>query len=193
MLRRLLILGSVAASLLVAGCGLFKARNPEKPSGVSNCPDRTVADNLSLTIRQSYGDSTGVTCYTSILDPAFAFHPDPNDSLEDPTAYVDWNESIESRVASNLAFAALYCSTVLDSEYAPRDVSTDQKTQVRHYAYHLLFRPKASPDTTRYQGRADITFQQGGVLWTVTVWVDKRDASGYATWGQLRSLYRVGF
>lgn len=195
MLRRLLLLGSLGAALLLPGCGLFKTRNPQKPTATSNCPARTTADNLVLTIRQSYGDSTAVTCYTSILDPAFEFHPDPADSLEDPTPFsTPWTQSVESQVATNVATAALFCRAVLDSEYATRYVSLDSKTQVRYYAYHLLFRPKTSPDTTRYQGRADITFQQGAdAFWTITVWVDKRDASGLPTWGRLRSLYRVGF
>ena len=107
---------------------------------------------------------------------------------------MDWTKAVESRDAREIAAKTTFRSVNFDSEYAVRVTSTDQRTQIRFYAYRvILHAPQISPDTL-YQGRADITFFEGGDgQWHITSWVDKRDGSGERTWGYLRRINRVGF
>jgi hypothetical protein len=182
--------------LLAGGCGLFDPRDP-KPSTSpgTGCHGLTSPDSLIANVQEHYGSPPGLTCFSTVLDDGFLFHPDIQDSIDalPDSIYRTWNREIETRVATGLAADAAFCSTVFDSEYAARSVSTDQRTEVRFYAYHLRFRAKSAPDTTRYQGLADLTFHQESGIWHLTTWVDKRDASGLATWGTLRRDYRTGF
>jgi len=142
-----------------------------------------------------YASVAGVTCYTQMLDATFAFHPDASDSIQalPDTVYANWNRDIETRDVSNLASNATFHTASFDSEYAARVISSDQRTQIRFYAYHLVIHASQVSDTL-FQGLADVTFFQGAdAQWHITNWVDKRDGSGARTWGFLRARYRVGF
>lgn len=196
-----LALAIPAVLAALAGCSLFEPRDPETGGGPTKpCPSRSAPDSLIAIVQQSYGDASNLTCYPTALDASFAFHPDPADSIEagdvgGVSPYANWNQEVETRDAQNIAFNAQFApEVVFDSLYAPTDVSGDGTTQTRHYAYHLLFQSKTEGGPTRYQGLSDITLRQGGDgFWTITVWVDKRDASGSPTWGRLRRVWRTGF
>jgi len=181
--------------LQVLGCSLFKPRNPLPGGGPgSGCLTPNTPDNVVSNILDHYAAVNGITCYTSMLDQTFAFHPDAADSIEalPDTVFANWNLSVESRVTSNIASDATFHQAVFDSQYASPVISPDQRTQTRFYAYHLIIH-SSKPDTL-YRGRADITFFQGNdAQWHITGWTDRRDASGSRTWGYLRSTYRVGF
>ena len=186
----------VAEGAVFSGCGLFKPRDPEPGGAVSDClaPSGSAGPNNVVTnVVSHYASVAGLTCYSSMLDTSFAFHPDPADSIEAlPGIFDNWNREDESNDASNIAGDASFHSVVLDSQYASPVLSSDQRTLTRFYAYHLIVR-SSKPDTL-YQGRADITFfQSANAEWHITTWIDRRDASGQRTWGYLRSLYRVGF
>lgn len=193
------VLGFAAVILVVqaTGCGLFKPRDPLPGGGPgSGCLTPNTPDNVISNIIDHYAAVNGITCYTSMLDPTFAFRPDVADSIEalPDTVFSNWNRNVESGVVSNLATDATFRVAVFDSQYAPTVISPDQRTQTRFYAYHLVVRAsRASPDTL-FRGLADITLFQGGdAQWHITGWVDKRDSSGSRTWGYLRRVYRVGF
>lgn len=176
---------------LLSGCSLFKPRDPEPPlPSTFPCPTRTAADSVQAIILKSFALSSGLTCYASTLDTSFMFHPDPSDSSEeqDPTAYSNWDETVEAEVALNLASKAVFQFAVFDSEYADPSIQTAPPvTETRYLAYHVLFQASGDPLPTRYQGLADITFQQGSdALWKITNWQDRRDGSSYDTWGRLR-------
>jgi len=179
----------------VVGCGLFKPRNPLPGGGPgSSCLTPNTPDNVVVNVIDHYAAVNGITCYTSMLDPTFAFHPDAADSIEalPDTVFANWNRDVESRVVSNIASDATFHVAVFDSQYAATITSPDQRTQTRFYAYHLVIH-SSKPDTL-YRGHADITFFQGSdAQWHITQWIDRRDSSGSRTWGYLRSIYRVGF
>jgi hypothetical protein len=181
------------ALLTLASCGLFEPRNP-KPGGgtIVPCVTPNSPEDVITNIVDHYASDAGITCYTSMLDASFVFHPDPGDSNEalPDTVYVGWNRDVETRVDQNLAVNATFHQAVFDSEYAARVVSADGHTQIRFYAYHLRIRAPQSADTL-YQGRADLTLFQGSdTQWRITDWADKRDGSGLRSWGYLRRLYR---
>lgn len=187
----------IAASAL-AGCGLFKTRNPVKanPVPVERCRNLTEPDSLVENITVQYGTLSGKDCYNSMIDNAFAFHPDPIDSSTSPkdSVYVGWNQSVETLVNSSIASSATFIATVFDSAYQDPTSTTSPRTETRYYAYHILLHASGQPDTTRYQGRAEITFAQStGSSWSILEWWDRRDGSGLPTWGQLRADHRVGF
>jgi len=187
----------LAVLVLVVGCGLFEPRPPRPGGGGAvNCLVPNSPDLVMSNVRHQYGSLQGVTCYSSMIDTGFVFHPDASDSIQalPDTVYAHWTRDIETRVATGLASEAKFDSTVIDSEYASPVISPDQRTQTRFFVYRLVARaPQAAPDTV-FSGLADITFFQGGdAQWHITNWVDKRDASGARTWGYLRSRYRVGF
>lgn len=194
-MNRMLRLGSVVLLIQVLGCGLFRPRDPLPGGGPgSDCLTPNTPDNVVTNIVNHYGAVNGITCYTSMLDQAFAFHPDATDSIEalPDTVFANWNRDVESRAVSNIASDATFHLAVFDSQYAAPVTSPDQRTQTRFYAYHLVIH-SSKPDTL-YQGRADLTFFQGSdAQWHIIEWIDRRDASGSRTWGYLRSIYRVGF
>jgi len=194
---RFLILATVAIiPLFLYGCSLFKPREP-RPGGGSgvSCATPNTPEAVLSNVVQHYGELAGVTCYTQMLDTGFAFHPDAADSIQalPDTIYANWNRDIEARVAGGLASDATFHVAAFDSEYAPRVISSDQRTQTRFYTYHLIIHASQVPDTL-FKGLADITFFQGlDAQWHITNWADKRDASGAPTWGFLRGRYRTGF
>jgi len=143
---------------------------------------------------QNYANLPGLTCYTSVLDPLFLFHPDGSDSnAAPPGTYLNWTRDVESRVASNLASDDSFGVAVFDSEYTSR-VVVNTRTEIRFYYYHLILHATRTQPDTLFRGLADITFQEGvDQRWRITDWVDKRDGSGARTWGYARGLYRVGF
>lgn len=179
----------------MSGCGLFQTRTikpgggPGVPCATPNSPDDVVSN-----VVQNYARLSGLTCYTSMLDPVFLFHPDGSDSNEAPPGtYLNWTRDVESRVSSTLAADDTFGVAVLDSEYAER-VVVDTRTQIRFYNYHLILHASRTQPDTLFRGLSDITFHEGADLrWRITDWVDKRDGSGLRTWGYARGLYRVGF
>ena len=189
--------GSIAALLLgvfLSGC-FFSPRDP-RPGGGSGvvCLTPNTPEAVLSNVIAHYASVAGVTCYTQMLDATFTFHPDATDSLQAlPGTYSNWNRDVETRDAIGVASDANFHSASFDSEYAARVISSDQRTQIRFYAYHLVVHASQVPDTL-FRGLADVTFFQGGdAQWHITNWVDKRDGSGASTWGFLRAQYRSGF
>src|SRR5258705_6524219 len=181
---------------VLAGCGLFKPRDPLPGGGPSvPCLTPNTPDNVVTNVLDRYATVAGVTCYSQMIDTSVTFHPDAADSISagEPTPYANWTRDVEVRDNSELAADASSAVVSFDSLYAPTVISPDQRTVTRFYAYHLIVKaPRASPDTL-FRGLADLTFFQGNdAQWHLTQWVDKQ-ASGARTWGYLRRLYRVGF
>jgi len=189
---------ALAAAPGVFGCGIFSPRAPRPGGGAGVvCVTPNAPDNVVSNVLAHYASLQGVTCYASMLDGSFTFHPDAADSIDAgaDTVYVHWTRDIESRVAGNLAANATFHLVVFDSAYAnPVFSPGPPRSELRFYAYHLIIHaPQAAPDTL-FQGRANITFTQGSdAQWRITSWQDQRDTSGARTWGYLRRLYRVGF
>ena len=198
MTRPDLIRGVILAFVvLVAGCGLFSPRDPRPGGGAGvNCLTPNSPNDVVSNILSNYGSLPGVTCYASMIDTSFTFHPDDRDSTDagTDTVYAHWTRDIEVRVAGNIAADDTSHLVVFDSTYANSVISPGPpRTELRFYAYHINIHAAQSPDTL-YQGRAEITFTQGSdAQWRVTNWKDQRDTSGFRTWGYLRRIYRVGF
>jgi len=185
----------VGAGCLAAGaCGLFKTRSPLKPPpGGSACrslaggPTGAVIPNT----QDFYGRISGLTCYSSLLDTSFVFHPDPQDSSQvlPQTPYVGWNAVVEGDVNSKIANLQDFIEVRFPSEYTNPIISNDQETHF--YDYQLRLSYKSAPDTVRYSGRADITFHRGtDGQWRITDWADHRGAVSDSTWGLLRADHR---
>lgn len=196
--KTVLIAFSLAAGLALGGCGLFEPRDPrdEIPVTGERCRNLAEPDSLVDNTVVHYGRQTGLSCYASMIDAGFVFHPDTQDDLEapDPNPYVGWNRDIETRVTTNVAASAVFLEVGFDGEYQTPTTTTNPRTETRYYNYHVFYRKQGQPDTTRYQGLADITFLQGtGTLWSIKEWRDQRDGSGLLTWGRLRADNRVGF
>lgn len=193
--RRLLRGGVVAAVCLAIGaCGLFKARNPTKPPPpVGGCRSLTSGPTLAVVpnIEDSYGRSSLATCYASLVDTSFAFHPDPTDSsVAQAGTYDAWNDSVEVSVNGNLANLQDFMSVSL-TDKGSAIISPDQATELRFYDYVVRISFSNAPETLRYTGVADITFHRGiDGQWRMTEWVDHRGAVNDSTWGRLRGDHR---
>jgi hypothetical protein len=177
------------------GCGLFEPRDPRSPDTEGErCRNLTEPDSLVENILVHYGQLGGSNCYNSMVDTSFLFHPDPVDQSATPAKYEGWNWDVETRVASKVATDVVFLQTVFDSSYQDPTITTSPRTETRYYAYHLLVQRPNQPDTTRYQGRVDIKFeQQPNSLWSIVEWTDHSDGSGFPTWGRFRGDTRVGF
>lgn len=195
----------IAACVLVAvggglmSCGLFEPRKPNPPPPVaSGC--RNLTDSLAIfqNIEDpsiGYGRLAGLTCYSSMLDTSFAFHPDPQDSSQalPLTPYIGWDENVESRVNSGIAGDQQYINVKFGADYAST-IFPDPATEIHFRNYQVLFSAKNSPDTLRFSGLADMTLHRGtDGQWRITDWVDHRGGAGDPTWGILRAKYRTGF
>ena len=94
----------------IAGCGLFKPRDPLPGGGPSvPCLTPNTPGSVITNVVDRYATVAGVTCYTQMLDTSFVFRPDVQDSSDagDPTPYANWNREVESGVASELAVDSL--------------------------------------------------------------------------------------
>jgi hypothetical protein len=198
-MRRSAAIRAVALALAliapqVLGCGLFKPRDVRPGGGAGvPCPAPNTPDDVVTNLLANYASSVGLDCYTSMLDDAFAFHPDAADSLAAPdTVYVNWTRAVEASVSSLLAGNATFHQVFFDSTYAGTVTSPGPpRTEVRFYAYHLIIRASQVAPDTLFSGRADLTIVQGSnTQWRIVNWQDRRDASGARTWGYLRRQYR---
>ena len=196
-LRRIL-LWSVVGGVLGGGtisCDLFKTRSPVQPSPpTAGCHPLTSGYLAAvLNVEDFYGRLSGTTCYASTIDAAFAFHPDAQDSSQalPDTPYIAWDDSIETRVNSNIASVEHFISVSFTREYASPLISTDQNTQVRFYEYLLRLFLQGQSDTIRFTGLSDLTIHRGtDGQWRITQWVDHRGSVSDSTWGLLRRTYR---
>jgi hypothetical protein len=187
--------GIVAAVCLAVGaCGLFDTRNAVKPeTPTQGCRPLTSSPTAAVipNVEDFYGRPGAVTCYNSMLDAAFAFHPDPQDSSQalPQTPYIAWDDSVEAAVNSRIGSQQDSIRVDFQTEYAAAIISTDQ--EIRFYPYELRLSFTGSPDVVRYTGRADITFSRGvGGQWKITDWVDHRGTVSDSTWGLLRAAER---
>jgi len=195
----------VTAGLLLAvcvgllSCGLFEPRKPNRPPPLpSGCRSLTetqaVFDNIEDP-NVGYGRSAGLICYSSMLDTAFLFHPDPQDSNQTLplTPYIGWDETVEARVNSGIASNQDFIKVQFGDNYA-NPIFPDNSTEIHFRNYQVLFSAKDSTDTLRFSGLADLTFRRGtDGQWRIADWVDHRGPAGDPTWGILRRQYRVGF
>lgn len=187
------------AAALVAGCGLFEPRDPRDADGTTGprCRNRSDPDSLYDNIIVHYGQPSSGSCYADMIGDAFLFTPDVQDYADAPAPpnnpYDGWNRAIEIGVTTNIKSTVQFIQVSFDSTYQPATTTTNPTTETRYYHYHVLYRQTGQSDTTRFQGLADITTEQGaGSLWTIKAWRDQRDGSGFDTWGILRANNRGG-
>lgn len=193
-IRRLALAAAVLALGGVAACGLFEAREPNKPlppatgcRALTGGPIAAVIPN----IEDFYGRLSGQTCYNSVLDSTFFFHPDGIDSSQalPSTPYIGWTDSVEVASNANLGSVESFIEVGFQETGSPI-ISPD--TEVRSFDYQLRLRSATTgPDTVRYTGIADITFHRGSDgQWKMTNWVDHRGGATDSTWGLLRAALR---
>jgi len=180
----------IGVCFAIGACGLFETRKPTEPqTPTEGCRPLTTSPTLAVipNIQDFYGRVGSATCYSSMVDTSFAFHPDPTDSSLAPAGtYIAWNDSVETRVNGNIANRQDFISVGL-TDTGGAIISPDQRTELRFYDYLVRISLSGSPDTLRYTGTADITFYRGGDgQWRMTDWVDHRGAVSDSTWGLLR-------
>lgn len=194
--RSLLRLSSVVLAAASLSCGLFETRDPQEPDRPStDCRPLTSTLNVRANVEDTYGRDDLTTCYNSMVGDSFLFHPDPQDSLQNPGAFIGWNNQVE--IDANARIASLQTFIQVDSlataEYKAH-LEPDPNTEVRFLKYLLRVRGLVEGDTTiaRYTGLADITFRRGtDGQWRMIDWADHRGVESDSTWGLLRSNNRV--
>ena len=182
--------------VLTAGsvsCGLFDTRDPAEPEPpTQDCRPLMSSIAVTLNVEDSYGRNSLTTCYNSLLGDSFLFHPDPQDSLQTPDLFLGWDEVVESGHNSRVATQQTFIQVDFPAEYDSVIISPDQKTKTHFYEYVLRVAGlENNPDTLRYTGLADITFQLGtDGQWRMIDWADHRGSVSDSTWGLLRSNQR---
>ena len=185
-----------ALCLAVGACGLFEPRDPEGPPPPTpgGCRNLTGFTAVRLSIEDYYGRVANQTCYDALLDPAFAFHPDPQDSAQalPETPFLAWGDSVESRVNANVGSQRTYIEVDFVQEVSSPIISPDQTTEVHFWEYQLRFAKSSAPtDTLRYTGTGDLTVRRGSDgQWRLKEWVDHRGGPSDSTWGLLRQSFR---
>lgn len=187
-------IGAVAlAAAALVSCGLFDTRDPAGPTpSPENCLALTGSAAVTQNVVSAYGRLELITCYTSLFDTTFAFHPDAQDSFQNPDGFAGWDERVEAGHNSEIATLQTFINVNFPSQYQPAIISPDQKTEVRFYDYVIRAQGLAPGDTTvaRFTGQADMTFRRGDDgQWRLIDWADHRFGSD-STWGLLRSNFR---
>ena len=110
---------------------------------------------MTQNIESAYGRNTLLTCYSSLLDTTFLFHPDPQDSLQNPIQFLGWDEQVEASHNSQVATLQTFIEVDFPGEYQNAIISPDQNTEVRFYEYLVRVRGLVPSDTTtaRYTGQ----------------------------------------
>ena len=198
--RSIVAAALVATCLSVAACGLFEPREPEgEPPASGGCRNLTNFAAVRLSIEDYYGRTVSQTCYDALLDAAFAFHPDPLDSAQalPATPFLDWGDSVESRVNANVGSQRKFIEVDFLQEVSSPIISPDQTVEVHFWEYQLRFAMIEAPtdtvpsDTVRYTGEADLTIRRGADgQWRLREWVDHRGGPSDSTWGLLRQSFR---
>ena len=184
----------VVALALSASCGLFETGDPQGPDiPIQDCRPLTSTAFATLNVEDAYGRNELATCYTSMLDTTFVFHPDAQDSLQNPDPFAGWDEQVETGHNSRIATLQTFLVVDFKVEYQAPIISPDFNTEIRFYEYELRVALSSAPDTARYTGFADITFRRGtDGQWRIIDWADHRGMVSDSTWGLLRSNNRSG-
>ena len=185
-----------AFSLAVGACGLFEPRDPEgpPPPGGGGCRGLTGFTAVQLSIEDYYGRASNQTCYDALLDPAFAFHPDPLDSAQllPQTPFLAWGDSVESRVNGNVASQRRFIEVDFLQKTSEPVISPDLTVEVHFWEYRVRYADNRAPtDTLRYTGIADLTVRRGSDgQWRLKEWVDHRGGPSDSSWGLFRQAFR---
>lgn len=187
----------LAACLASAGCGLFDTREPETP-GEPVVPwiTPTAPETLFVNIKNAVEGKVLGNLERCLLETGFAFHPDPDDSLEllsslSRDVFAGWNLDAELAVAQSMFDEA----SSLTLTFTTRDstVRVDTENRVYYYKYELyMLRRVGSAET--FRGLVDFGVHSVGGLWYVSFWLDKRNPDypfpSYKTWGYLKGTKR---
>ena len=191
------ILCGVATVLLgmTVSCGLFETRDPQEPDPPDQqCRPLTSTAAVILNVEDSYGQNSLRTCYASMIDTSFMFHPDAQDSLQNPDPFAGWIDQVE--ISHNSQVATLQTFLEVDfQENGDPIISPDQNTELRFFDYTVRVGGLEGNDPAirRYTGTADITFRRGtDGQWRMINWADHRGTVSDSTWGLLRSNHRPG-
>jgi hypothetical protein len=195
--RKAQLFAAIFAGFVVGACGLFQAREPlQPPPPATGCRALTGGPTAAVipNTEEFYGRTSGESCYNSMLDTSFVFHPDGIDSSQalPSTPFIAWNDSVEARSNANIGSVQQFVNVAFQDQGSPI-ISPDGTTEVRFYQYQLRLRSVTTgPDTLRYTGLADITFHRGpDGQWRMTNWVDHRGGVTDSTWGILRAAFRL--
>jgi hypothetical protein len=195
------ICGALGATVVLVmavttSCGLFDTREPNEPEPPpQSCRPLTNTAAVTFNVEDSYGRNALRTCYVSMIDTSFLFHPDPQDSLQNPAPFLGWDDLVESAHNSQIATLQTFISVDFTAEYDDPIISPDQNTELRFFDYVLRVGGLVEGDASiaRYTGKADITFRRGADgQWRMIDWADHRGAVSDSTWGLLRSNHRPG-
>ena len=144
---------------------------------------------MALNVEDAYGRRDLTTCYNSMIDTSFAFHPDPQDSAQTPERFAGWDDVVEIGHNAKIALNQSFIEVDFLREYQTAIISTDQNTEVRFYEYQLRVSGLVQGDSTiaRYTGLADLTMRRGtDGQWRIVDWADHRGSVSDSTWGLLR-------
>ncbi|MCA0269332.1 MAG: hypothetical protein LCH53_08960 [Bacteroidetes bacterium] len=171
------------------GCDVLSPRTPEDPSSdpvVFVQPDtpETVVENLERAVA-----ARDAGAYRRSLADAFAFTPTPDAA----TRYPVWNgwDRVTEETATRALFVAAQSGAVytlrLDGQTA-EDVSDSRYVLAARYTLSV---PHVRPDApTIVQGRLRWTLVRGSDgLWALAAWTDEPDASGAASWSDLKAAF----
>jgi hypothetical protein len=175
------------ALTLLAGCDLFRLRDPDPP--VKPAPWNNYATSWDLCLQNleyCYEDSRNAVKYSGLFTSDFSFHfaaQDINDYSLSPT----WNSAQEQDMLLNLFTqndSVLVTLNTLPSQ--PDQISATDAKIYRSYA--LLRYPRNNQVAVHYGGNLEIHLRKSGAYWYIYKWYDYR-VSMTPTWGRMKSDY----
>jgi hypothetical protein len=181
------------AGILAGGSCIFDTRDaqPPEPVGGGGCtletPEKAFLCMAGALERQQDGD------YERSLSEGFVFSPTLTDSLDQNftgiPVYDGWTKDVEMDVLALLLSDAE--STIVD--FGDPVALINKNTFVRYSVSYSLevITVAAPPDTTRYEGVAQIDVRNEGGNWRVTFWNEVETVEGSRTWGFLRGILRL--
>jgi hypothetical protein len=194
-LRRAGFLVALGTVLALGGC-IFTPREPDGPPEGDTTNWETPITTLIVlqNLRAAMADENP-TNYRECFTEDYAFHVDPQDSLdagqEAEDRYADWTRDDEEHAASRIfggaAEITVNFSTVLQPDEA-------QMETCRQEDYTLTVAWESGGHVNEeitYRGRASLWMRKNDSgRWAIFRWVDRRSVVANSTWGTVRGEYR---
>ena len=179
----------------LSGC-LFSPRTPDGPPDESQIPWETpVTTSIVLTNLKAAIEGEGSANYMDCFADTFAFHVDPEDSLnaglEGEARYAHWVLTDEEQAVSGI-FAAASKISVSFTVFEPPDESQDETFRRDDYVLTVDWASGQHVDEQiTYKGRVTLHMRKTASRWAIYKWVDRRtEAPDFETWGVVRGDYR---
>ena len=179
----------VGLVLLLAGCDLFKTRDPEAPTqSISTFETPTSHDivlrNFSYAISEN-NVRNYIRCFVDTLYRPYQFEPSP----EEAPKFVVWTLESEQRYFQNIGVSLTGPSSLTDSVTLV-NLSPGPPATAVYFLNYTLYVPHQDPRAPKlFRGSMELDLTEDSLhLWSIYRWADKKTGPD-STWSYLKAWF----